>query len=385
MKKLTTKTLLGVDTVRITLSGESFKILDFKRFKRTANAFVFNSAAIDKELGLYLPHLHYTTRTNFSNTPMLYIECSLPKIAFGNNLQELTTDDKNLVLQNLYSALGYIGVKTSINNLLGAMVSRIDVGKNIIVPNTTIALKEMNNMLPRNRKFSEKIKYENNGKGIRFKNASFEFVAYDKLSDPLLPKKYRFDEDFYSQSELLSLCKKHNIQILRFEGRFMKREHVKKMYQSYDIKNPVFNDVFRPEIAYEIVNQEWNKLISCYVPTPHPSKTILELATDLLRDNRDVSLRNLLAGLSIRQLLAEVSFVQLKELFRNHSSAETVRHIFTMGHQIKYSGTTGQDTIASISSQMLEWQPLCLPLQTTILDDNPKNYNINKHEENPKK
>ena len=385
MKKLTTKTLLGVDTVRITLSGESFKILDFKRFKRTSNAWVFNSTSIDKELGLYLPHLHYTARTNFSNTPMLYIEFSLPKIAFGNNLQELTIDDKDLVLQNLYSALGHIGIKTSINNLLGGTLSRMDVGKNIIVPNTIIALKEMNNMLPRNRKFSEKIKYENNGKGIRFKNASFEFVAYDKLSDPLLPKKYRFDEDFYSQAELLEKCKEQNIQVLRFEGRFMKREHVKKLYQSYGIQNPIFNDVFRPEIAYEVVNQEWNKLIFCYVPAPHPSKTILELATDLLRDNRDVSLRNLLAGLSIRQLLTEVSLIQLKELFRNHSSAETVRHLFTMGHQIKYSNTAGQNSIANISKQMLEWQPLHLPLKTAISDDNPNNYNITKHGENLQK
>lgn len=385
MKELTNKTLLGVDSVRIALSGRTFEVLDFNRFKRTANAWVFNSTAMDKDLGLYLPHLHYTARTNFSSTPMLYIECSLPKIAFGNNLQELTTDDKELVLQNLYSALEYIGVKTSIKNLQLATLSRIDVGKNIIVPNTTIALKEMENMLPRNRKFSEKIKYENNGKGIRFKNASFEFVAYDKLSDPLLPKKYRFDEDFYSQAELLEKCKELNIQVLRFEGRFMKREHVKKMYQSYGIQNPIFNDVFRPEIAYEIVNQEWNKLISCYVPTPYPSKTILELATDLLRDNHDISLRNLLAGLSIRQLLAEVSFVQLKELFRNHSSAETVRHIFTMGHQIKYSSTVGQDSITSISNQMLEWQPLCLPLKTAISDDKPNNYNITKHGESVQK
>ena len=374
------KILLGVDTVRIALTSSGFRVLDFHCFKRTANAFIFSSSGIDKALGVYLPHLHYIHRSNFSKTPTLYVECSLPKIAFGNNLQELTTDDKQLVLQNLHSALRRIGVLTSVDNLREAAISRLDLGKNLIVPNTAVALNEMNNMLPRDRKFLDDVKYENGGRGIYLRNARSGFVAYDKLSDPLLPQKFRFDRDVYSQTGLLQRCEEYDIQILRLESRFMKREHVKRLYKSYGIQNPIFEDVFCPEIAYEMINKEWKKLTSCYIPANTSQKTLLQYATDLLRDNKDVSLRNLLACLSVRQLLEENSLGQLRKLFRKHSSADTVRNVLSAANRVKYSDAEGQDVISSISKQLLEWQPLQSPFKN-VFGDSLKDYNINIDEE----
>lgn len=378
------KTLLGVDTVRIALTDSNFRVLDLSRFKRTANALVCSPSAIDKALGSYIPHLYYTTRTNFGNTPRLFIEFSLPKIAFGNNLQELTVADKELVLQKLHSSLRSVGVQTDIENLLRANISRLDVGKNVIVPNTTIALKEINGMLPRDRKFLDNVKYENGGRGAYIRNSNFTLAIYDKLSDPLLPKKYRFDEDVYTQTELLKLCTERNIQVLRLEGRFMKREDVKRLYKLYGIQNPVFEDVFHPEIAYEIITKEWKKLTSCYVPTQNPQKTLLEQAIDVLHDNRDVLLHNILAGLCIQQLLKCIPLGELRKVFRRHSSGETVRNTLAKAHKIKYGYPESQDVVDSISKQLLEWQPLKLSFET-LYDKKSKDYNINIDEESDEK
>lgn len=86
---------------------DSVKADYFGYFKAMANP-----SAADKKLGNYRPRLTYFQRPRGSYRAAyeLVIELSLPKVAFGNNFDELTDADYNLVVKQLQSALRDMGI-----------------------------------------------------------------------------------------------------------------------------------------------------------------------------------------------------------------------------------------------------------------------------------
>ena len=142
-----------IDTIVIIIPVYKVVITDFSRFggeklvaqlcnfqiygnseKSTKN----NPTSSDKKRG-------YFPRITLKRTPYpmikgddesfccMIIECSLPKIFFENNIEELKYSNFDAVMLKLQEKFVYMGVTVDIDVLKNAHLSRVDFSKNIIV------------------------------------------------------------------------------------------------------------------------------------------------------------------------------------------------------------------------------------------------------------
>lgn len=360
MTKLST--LLGIDTVRIALEGSLFRIVDFFRFKKTPRAWVFNPSTEDKQTGHYWPRLSFYKRTEFSATPRLEMEFSLPKMAFGNNVQELMVADKNLLLAELCECLAAIHVETTPEKILAGTLNRVDFGKNLIGCNTTNSLYELQRIMSNKRRVSGQTDYMNGGRSVRFRNASSDLVFYDKMKDPDLSQRMSFETDYYCQTSLLQNLQESGIDVLRMEYRLVKRKDVRQAFKKFGINNPVFEDVFHGNIGKTIINEEWSNILKNRIPSIPTHKSLLEQVIYMLKNNRGGNITNLFSSQLLQLLLKEHTVDEIKNILSRYFSSESIRYFFHKQKQQVYCNSTAIDPFDSITRQIIDWQAVRLPL-----------------------
>lgn len=356
------RTLLGIDTVRVVLEGALFRVVNFCRFKRMPRGFTFSPSREEKQEGLYWPRLAFYPSNNFNAVPRLEIELSLPKMAFGNNVQELTLDDKALLLAELCDRLKSINIDTTPENLLHGALNRVDFGKNILGCDPGISLDELRKVLSSKRRVIGQTDYINGGRGLRFRNASSDISFYDKLKDPDLSEKLRLDSDYYCQRSLLQELYDQGTSLLRMECRFIKRRDVKQIFKRFGITNPIFEDVFIPGIGQKIITEEWNMILKNYIPSIQRKESLLQQIVHLLKENRGGSLDSLLSAQLLQILLQEHSLDEIKNIFSRYFSPERIRYFFKKQRSILPSNLTNITIFDSITNQINSWQPVRLPL-----------------------
>ncbi len=132
-----------IDTVVFTLSKNMYQIIQPDKFQPSAHVLLSpHSSTIQakqnptrKELlkGEYKPHLTLQNRINAQGLfdLMLKIELSLPKLLFGNNVDELCYKDFSLIIKKLGAVLHGMGIETTAQSLENAPLSSIHYAKNI--------------------------------------------------------------------------------------------------------------------------------------------------------------------------------------------------------------------------------------------------------------
>ena len=108
-------------------------MIDTIVFLLNQNMFQANKLLSKKTKLRYVPRLTLGPRRNLQGRreTMLKVELSLPKLLFGNNLEELQYKDLPKILTVLVKVLGQMGVKTTEEAIANAPVLAVHYSKNI--------------------------------------------------------------------------------------------------------------------------------------------------------------------------------------------------------------------------------------------------------------
>jgi hypothetical protein len=131
-----------IDTVILELPFMDYHITDHEQFNppthNVAQSRVYllkylnNPSTQDKKDGLYKPRLTIIKRRvkGHDHIP-LRIEFSVPKLIFGNNVDELHDADLPRIANALQKTLGTMGVSVTIQAIMSAKVSAVHYSKNV--------------------------------------------------------------------------------------------------------------------------------------------------------------------------------------------------------------------------------------------------------------
>lgn len=264
-----------IDTAIITLPQNRFIVQDYSRFGTTKAEFLAvrgfrkyfnNPTAEQKRDGIYLPRLTLFKR---GLTISLKIEFSIPKLLFGNNLDEVSDEDKEKVIKVLLQKIAEMKVMTTEKFIKEAEVSAFHPSKNIVLTNgytASFAIKELAKInLNRKLDFSD-TKFRNDGTSLQYYSASHSFVIYDKVSDLKQPKARAIDkEQTIQQLSLFNEIKdfKKHIEILRIEVRLSKKRKMNSVLEALGYnKNPSFETIIEKEMCQKIVQHYWQAMIA---------------------------------------------------------------------------------------------------------------------------
>lgn len=269
-----------IDTIVIIIPFNKVIITDFSRFggeKLVAQLCNFqiygnsekkitnNPTSSDKKRG-YLP------RITLKRTPYpmikgddesfcsMIIECSLPKIFFENNIDELKYSDFDAVMLKLQEKLVYMGVAIETEVLKHAHLSRIDFSQNIIVntqPRDIITLISKIGYDSRIGKTNRDYKTE--GNSIRFFTKKYHVVIYNKIAEIQTALNYSESrtvvKDNHCQANLIKKVAESGLKILRYEVS-LKRKKLKTL----DIQINTIQDAFTLGVAKAILQGFTDKI-----------------------------------------------------------------------------------------------------------------------------
>jgi len=264
-----------IDTVIMTIKWRRFQIQDYSKFNTTKmevlntkgfRKWINNPTPQDKREGIYKPRLTLIKR---GADISLKIEFSIPKLIFGNNLDELEADDFKLVVKTLNQKLEDMGVWTTERFIREAEISAFHPSKNIVLTGgytSSFAIKELAKInLNRKLDFSD-TKFRNDGSALQYYSVSHSFVIYDKISDLKQPKARAVDkEQTIQQLSLFSEIKnlKKHTEIIRLEVRLSKKRKMNTVLEKNGYsKNPLFENIFNKKLCQKLVKHYWDTMIA---------------------------------------------------------------------------------------------------------------------------
>jgi hypothetical protein len=199
----------------------------------------------------------------------LRIEFSAPKLLFGNNFDELRSQDFEQVLDTLQTTLANLDVRVAADTLRAARVSAVHYGKNIAFTNYTTCSMVMRELalidLGRRLDLSQ-TDYRDQGHAIRYHANSYEVTFYDKLKDieqARLSAKRAIERDYGPQVTLFSDPGRFpkELQVLRMEVRLGTRRKIVNLLKVVEPgTEPTFAAIFNASIAKGVLLQFWNRL-----------------------------------------------------------------------------------------------------------------------------
>lgn len=275
-----------IDTIVLTLSESQFRILDYDKFNPSARGLfeppfyklgkngvircIQNPTTEDRRRGRYRPRLTLTKRVMGGRPSVsLRIECSIPKLLYGNNFAEntpedwlkISTGDSSLFDNQLAETMGLFFAHSPGNSVLSA----IHYSKNIILPKhitSSMVISELGKLNLTKRLDLNKTDYRNEGHAVRFHANSYEVVFYDKIKDlqqARISEKRAIENDNWIQLGMLKdgdLTK--GLEVLRMEARLNTRRKIKTLCQSLGLTVPeTLRDAFRKDIAQTVLLHFW--------------------------------------------------------------------------------------------------------------------------------
>ena len=274
-----------LDTVALTLDRHEFVVLRPEAFSPSAQGLleppyypiggranmscVLNPTSEDRRDGRYKPRLTLTRRIavgGFATT--LRVEFSAPKLLFGNNFDELRSQDFDAVVRALGQALSDLGVMVREDILRAARVSAVHFGKNIALhefTTCTMALVELAKVDLTRRLDLSRTDFRDHGHAVRYHANRFEVAFYDKVKDlrkSRLSEKRAIERDNACQTDLLaaSVLPK-GLEVLRMEVRLGSRQKIMALLKElHPGAEPTFAAVFDRSLARKVLLHFWARV-----------------------------------------------------------------------------------------------------------------------------
>lgn len=275
-----------IDTIALTLPEGQFRILDYDKFTPSARGLfeppfyklgknsvircIQNPTIEDKRRGRYRPRLTLTKRMMDGRPSVsLRLECSLPKLLYGNNFAEIAredqlqiqTGDSFLFDNQLAETMGLFFAHSPENSVL----SSVHYSKNIILPKhitSSMVISELGKLNLTRRLDLNKTDYRNEGHAVRFHANNYEVVFYDKIKDlqqAYISERRAIEDDNWVQigvSKDGTLPK--GMEVLRMEVRLNTRRKIKSLCASLGIPPPqTLREALNKETARTILLHFW--------------------------------------------------------------------------------------------------------------------------------
>jgi hypothetical protein len=229
-----------IDTVILQIADGHFWIANHQKFGNLTKNILNNPLPFvkcpnnpnNKKSDIYYPRL---TAIKQGSKLFLKIEFSVPKLLFGNNIDEVNQANFKEIITILKERIKRMGVQVYTNSLENAEVISFHPSKNIILSKgytSTFALKELSKI-----DFSQKLDldikdYRNTGQAIQLYSNSHALVIYDKINDLNKPKNRAIDKDQTRvQLTLFDSLKDNKLELLRFEVRLAKKRKMNSVLE----------------------------------------------------------------------------------------------------------------------------------------------------------
>jgi len=264
-----------IDTIKLLLSIPDPSLLDGSRFEpitiRQLTAIhhgrtYLRPAAVYAKMDKYMPSLAVFKRpTKFGDKYHLSVEFSAPKMVFGNNFEEVTEQDFELVLVSLQSALlEQVGYRFSVEQLASANISAWHPSKNIVFTDYTSCQTILSTIakLDVSRIYDFQKTDFRDGHALHIHCNSLDIAFYDKMADLRQSKKSdkrAIENDSGIQLSLLERLNKFRpLEVFRYEVRLSNRRSVKQAFP--DLDSWTLRDLFNERLCQKVLIRHWNKL-----------------------------------------------------------------------------------------------------------------------------
>lgn len=233
---------------------------------------VSNPSAAYKKLGKYQPRLTYTQRPRGYKRASyeLAVELSLPKIAFGNNFDELTNADYTLVISQLQLTLREMGVWLFTKQIEQAEIRALHYSKNFVFNDYTScsAVLQMLRTADISKTYDiQNTDFRNGGYVLHVHTNSLDIAIYDKLADlrqSKVSEKRTQEKDNFVQLDLLDqLARTQPVAVMRYEVRLNGKKKITDALNAVGFDEPlIFKNVFSAELAKALLQHHWQNFFS---------------------------------------------------------------------------------------------------------------------------
>jgi hypothetical protein len=193
----------------------------------------------------------------------LKLEFSVPKLLYGNNLQEIHENHMELIIDKLSEALRNADVLIFSNLLEKAPVSAFHVGKNVRLTNgytSSFVINELSKIDMTKKLDLTKTTFMNAGQSLQYYSASHSLVFYDKVADIMRPPSRAIDKIFPRN---IPLNFNQKAQILRMEVRLSKKRKMNSVLKKIKHKeSPIFRDLFSQTLWQNVLMHYWKIFMS---------------------------------------------------------------------------------------------------------------------------
>ena len=266
MNKATTM----IDTVILTIQGGNTKKINDDHIPRWSlhsrdKAYSKHIQKLSREQkndGVYRPKTAWIVR---GKSMVLRIEFSVPKLLYGNNVDEVHDGDFETVVGILSKRLAEQGVIVSNQTIREASVSGFHPSKNIILSGgytVSSVLKVLEKVNLTKKMDLTKQTFYNGGESLQYWSKTHSFVMYDKKRDYCKPKSRATDKD--RGPDTMSIFDDFHLlpEILKMEVRLTQKRKLNEIMVSVGSKkDPSFEDIFKSKICQKIINLYWDTLV----------------------------------------------------------------------------------------------------------------------------
>lgn len=366
-----------IDTIILSIQREHFTPIsnplssNWELYSKNENfeKYVKNQTHQQKNDGVYRPRISVIKRGGLS---FLRIEFSIPKLIFGNNVDEVCENDFNNIIKTLQIRLKDFGVLISTKQLKIASVSVFHPSKNILLSDGYTAngvIKELKKINLTTRMDLNRDSFRNNGQSLQCYTGSHSLVIYDKVSDLKKRRKRAIDKDqTLIQSPLYHslISSKIPTEILRIEVRLTKKQKMNLVLEKIGFaKNPTFEEVFKETICQKIVNQYWNDLVAdknifLFSLVSNPK----QILSRIFQENTKIKPKEAVYLIGIHQLCKDEDGIrELRALLEKHSK----RTWYRIADDIKklnsiQNSTLSHSWVKQVTTQIQTFSPLKINL-----------------------
>lgn len=397
------------DTIRIKLNLNDFKIIEDK-FDSPVNKVLSyygrgiatayqGMTAEDKRLNHYKPKLLLINGMQHGGRNVyLQIDVSIPKLLYGNNLQEVCDQDFKQSVLKLQKVLIEMGISASPKILANAPIVRFHSCKNIILPRglaTQMVVSNVSKIYFGARSSSGHTDYLNGGHCARFHYNEYEIAVYDKIADiqqmRFSPKRC-VDDEAHRSFQNIDINKLGNLQVLRLEVRLntskVIRQKLTEVGITFDEGHIItLRDVFSSEISRRLNAHYWKKICeagrSIYALNDNSENIMANLGNMKLKKKIEfLGMLKLIddCGASYaRKLIGKnVTSLKLFNIVRNYSPDDrTLIKIFgDIGRSIVKDEVIVLPTEENYQQKTLEEKETARDLPQNVLENSQTEFNI---------
>ncbi len=380
-----------IDTIVLTLQADQFRVIKPEKFKPNAKTIlglgnnlsrseshlkaVCNPTKADASQGLYMPRMTLNGRIDSGGrySITLRVECSLPKLIYGNNFDELTTADFERVLDTLSDRMACQGVITAFHDLKYAETSAVHYSKNILLGEGmacssvlhTLAKVNINGWLD-----VAKTDYRNGGHLYKIHSNDFELAFYDKVKDlekaQKSPKRAYEDDVTIQQSLLKQTDLDRKKQVLRMEARFGSRRKIREVMERLQPKAMAgtalkFEALFSESLSQQVLWHYW-KPYQASVPiiTASAGKSTVDLYQQVLIAKPNAKDNQILKLVAAYTIIDEIGWAGFKSLWK--STDRSLSRLRKDVQELKLASSVAVLGFEQIERALCQFQPLRLAM-----------------------